>query len=125
MARQGNANFEIRAEMRAFAEKSVEQARQAFDTFVSVATQAATNADKKAVDACAGAKGIGELAIQFAERNIASSFEFAQQLVRAANSEEVTALHSDFMKQQIAALADQATELTKEAARIGQRVTQH
>jgi hypothetical protein len=29
------------------------------------------------------------------------------------------------MKQQIAALADQATELTKEAARIGQRVTQH
>jgi phasin len=111
--------------MRALAEKSVEQARQAFDTFVSAANQAATSADKKAADARAGAKGIGALAIQFAERNIASSFEFVQQLVRAASFEEVMALHSDYVKRQMATLGDQAKELTKEAAKVGQQATQH
>jgi phasin len=125
MARQGSPNFEIPAEMRALAEKSVEQARQAFDTFVSAANQAATSADKKAADARAGAKGIGALAIQFAERNIASSFEFVQQLVRAASFEEVMALHSDYVKRQMATLGDQAKELTKEAAKVGQQATQH
>jgi|ERR1051325_10225051 hypothetical protein len=125
MARQGSANFEIPAEMRALVEQSVEQARQAFDTFVSAASQAATSADKKVADARASAKGIGELAIQFAERNIAASFEFAQQLVRAANSEQVVALHSDYVKRQITALADQAKELTQEAAKISRSATQH
>jgi phasin len=125
MARQGTADFEIPAEVRTLAEKSVEQARQAFDVFVSAATQAATSADQKAADARAGAKGVGELAIQFAERNITSSFEFAQQLVRAADSEEVMALHGDYLKRQIAALADQAKDLTKRAAKIGQSATQH
>jgi hypothetical protein len=125
MARQGTANFEIPDEMRALAEKSVEQARQAFDSFMSAASQAATSADKKAADARAGALGIGELAIQFAEHNIASSFEFAQRLVRAANSEEVKALHSDYVKQQFATLGTQAKDLTKEAAKIAQSATQH
>jgi len=125
MARQGSADFEIPAAMRALAEKSVEQARQAFDTFMSAASHAATSADKKAADARAGAKGIGELAIQFAERNIASSFEFAQQLVRATNSEEVMALHSEFVKRQMATLGDQAKELAKEAGKLGEPATQH
>ena len=125
MARQSNANFEIPPEMRALAEKSVEQARQAFDTFMSAASKAATSADKKAADTRAGAKGIGELAVRFAERNIASSFDFAQQLVRAANSEDVMALHSDYVKRQIATLGDQAKELTKEAAKVGQLAAQH
>jgi phasin len=125
MAKQGTANFEIPPEMRALAEKSVEQARQAFDTFMSAASQTATSADKKATDARAGAKGVGALAVQFAERNIASSFEFAQQLVRAANSEEVMALQSDFVKRQIATLAEQAKQLSTEAAKIGGSATQH
>ena len=47
MAKQSSTNFEIPAEMRAIAEKSVEQARQAFDTFISAAQQAATS-DKRA-----------------------------------------------------------------------------
>ena len=35
-----NDRFEVPPEMRAFAEKSVEQARQAFDGFISAAQQA-------------------------------------------------------------------------------------
>jgi hypothetical protein len=86
MAKQSNGNFEMPAEMRAIAEKSVEQARQAFDTFISAAQQAATSADKQAAGARAGAKEIGALAARFAERNIAASFEFAARLVRARDA---------------------------------------
>jgi hypothetical protein len=35
MAKEGNAGLEIPADMRALAEKSVEQAKQAFDIFIS------------------------------------------------------------------------------------------
>ncbi len=118
MAKQGNMNFEIPAEMRALAEKSVDQARQAFETFMSAATQAASTADKQAAGARAGVKEVGELAVRFAERNVASSFEFAQQLVRAKDSQEVMALHADYVKRQIAALSEQTKELTKEAAKM-------
>jgi len=125
MAKQGSMNFEIPAEMRALAEKSVEQARQAFESFVSAATQAATSAEKRATGAQAGAKGIGALAVRFAERNIASSFELAEQLVRAKDSQEVVALHADYVKRQLAALTDQAKELTKEAAKMAEPAAPH
>ena len=40
MATQGSPKFEIPAEMRVFAEKSVEQAKVAFDSFASAAQKA-------------------------------------------------------------------------------------
>jgi hypothetical protein len=73
-----DTNFEIPQEMRAFAEKSVEQARQAFDSFISAAQQAVSTADKQAAGMRTNAREVGALAIGFAERNIASSFEFAR-----------------------------------------------
>ena len=118
MAKQDNMNFEIPAEMRALAEKSVDQARQAFETFMSAATQVASTADKHAADARAGVKEVGGLAVRFAQRNVASSFEFAQQLVRAKDSQEVMTLNADYVKRQIAALSDQTKELTREAAKM-------
>lgn len=115
---KANMNFEIPAEMRALAEKNVEQARQAFEAFMTAATRAASTADKQAAGARAGVKEVGELAVRFAERNVASSFEFAQQLVRAKDSQEVMALNADYVKRQIAALSEQTRELTKEAAKM-------
>ena len=117
MTKQGSANFEIPAEMRAMAEKSVAQARQAFETFMSAATQAASTVDKQAT----GAKQVGTLAVSFAERNIATSFEFAQQLVRAKDAQDVMALYADYAKRQIAALSDQAKDLAQEAAKAASK----
>ena len=121
MASQSNLNFEVPAEMRALAEKSMEQARQAFDSFCSVTQKAVSAADKQA----AGAKDVGELAVRFAERNIASSFEFAERLVRAKDPQEVMALHADYVNAQIAAISDQAKELTKQAAKLAAESAPH
>lgn len=111
-------NFEIPPEMRAFAEQSVAQAKQAFDGFIAAARQMAATTENQAISARLGVKDIGELAIGFAERNIASSFEFAQKLLRAKDIQQVMALHSDYVSQQTGALADQAKELSQRAAKM-------
>lgn len=125
MAKDGNLNFEIPAEMRSFAEKSVEQAKQAFNSFVVAAQHAVDTAETQAATARAGVKEVGELAMRFAEQNMASSFEYAQKLLRAKDAQEVTALHAAYVSSQIAALSEQAKELSKQAPKLAGQGTQH
>jgi phasin len=125
MAKEGVPSFDIPAEVRAFAEKSVEQAKQAFDSFIAAAQHAANTAENQAASARSGAKEVGEMAVRFTERNIASSFDFAQKLLRAKDSGEVMALHADYVKSQVATLTDQAKELNKQAAKVAGQTSQH
>ena len=103
--------FEVPTEMRAFAEKSVEQARQAFDGFISAAHQAVNALEGQAETARKGAMDVTQKAMTFAEQNIANSFELAQQLVRAKDVQEVLKLQADFIKTQMQVLTEQAREL--------------
>jgi phasin len=125
MSKESNTHFEIPADMRAFAEKSVKQAKQAFDIFISAAQQAVSTAESQVATAQVGAKEVGELALGFAERNIASSFEFAQKLLQAKEPEDVMALHTQYVNSQIATLSAQAKELSKRAAKMTGYETQH
>ena len=125
MASENGPRFEIPADMRTLAEKSVEQAKQAFDIFISAAQHAVSTAETQAANAQAGAKEMGELAIGFAERNIAASFAFAQKLLQVKDPQDVVALHTNYVNSQIATLTDQAKELSKRAARMSGRDTQH
>ena len=115
MAKEGSTRFDIPADMLALAEKSVEQAKQGFDIFISAAQHAVSTAETQAATAQAGAKQVGELAMGFAERNIAPSFEFAQKLLQAKEPKDVMALHAEYVNTQIAALTDQAKERGKRA----------
>ena len=118
MAKEGPASFEIPAEMRAFAEKSVEQAKEAFNTFISAAQHSVTAAENQALSARSGVRDVGEMAIDFTKRNISSSFEFAERLMHAKDAQELVALHADYVKNQLATLTDQAKELSKQAAKL-------
>src|SRR6476659_7131402 len=111
MAKEGTSTrSDIPADMRTLAEKIVEQAKQAFDLFISAAQHAVSTAENQAASAQAGAKEVGELAMGFAERNIASSFEFARKLLLAKDPNDVMALH--------AVLTEQGKELSSRAAKI-------
>src|SRR5262249_47701574 len=125
MPKEGNAGFEIPADMLALAEKSVEQAKQAFDVFISAAQHAVSTAENQAASAQAGAKEVGELAMGFAERNITSSFEFARKLLQAKDPNDVMALHAEFVKNQIAVLTEQGKELGRRAAKMAGQTPQH
>jgi|SRR5689334_13990130 phasin len=125
MAKEDTTNFEIPADMRALAEKSVEQAKQAFDIFISAAQHAVNTAETQAASAQAGAKEMGELAMGFAERNIISTFEFVQKLLQAKDPKDVMALHSEYVNSQVTTLTNQAKELGKRAGKISGQGTQH
>jgi phasin len=109
--------FEIPPEMRAFAEKSVEQARQAFDGFITAAHNALAAFEGQAESARKGAKGITDMAITFAQQNITSSFDHAQRLMRAKDVQEVLKLQSDYVGQQMQALTNQAKEIGEASAK--------
>lgn len=123
MANNGMTAFDIPNEMRNFAEKSVEQARAAFDSFVAATQHAVNTAHNQALTAQNGAREVGELAMRFAERNITSSFQFAQQLLHAKDAQEVTRLHTDYVNSQMAALTEQAKELSQKTGRIAAGTT--
>jgi phasin len=115
-------NFEVPPDMRAFAEKSVAQAREAFDGFIGAARKAAEQAQTTAATAQSSAKDMTQLTMSFAERNIASTFEFAQKLARAKDANEILALHADYVKRQMDALSDQAKEISRRTASKSARV---
>jgi phasin len=115
--------FELPQDMRAFAEKSVEQAKQAFDGFISAAHQAVNAFEGQAESARKGARHVAEKAMSFAERNVANSFEFAQQLVRAKDIQELMRLQADFIRNQMQILTEQAKELGESASAAAKDAT--
>jgi len=118
MDRSSAGQFDIPQEMRAFAEKSVEQARHAFESFISTAHQTINAFGDQAETTRQGAKDMGQQVMTFAERNIATSFEFAQQLVRARDVNEMVKLQSDYITAQIKTLSEQAKELSESTTKL-------
>jgi hypothetical protein len=116
MAKDGN--FEM-PDMRAFAEKSVEQAKTAFDSFIAATQTAVNQAQSHALNAQGGMREMGELAMRYTERNIAASFAFAQKLMQAKDAKQMADLHAEYIRTQMTTLAEQAQELGRQAAKIG------
>jgi phasin len=110
-------NFEIPAHMRQVAEQSVDQAKKAVDGFMAAAHKTMASLESQASAAQANAKDIGQRAMVFAEQNVASSFEFAQKLVRAKDLQEVMALQAEFAKTQMQAFTTQAKEMGETASK--------
>ncbi|MBY0363826.1 MAG: phasin [Phreatobacter sp.] len=103
--------YEIPQEMREFADKSVEQARKAFDGFVGAAQRTVSAMDGSAGSVQSSAQDVGRKAIAFAETNVAASFAYAQRLVQARDMAEVMEIQTRFLQEQMKAMEEQAREL--------------
>ena len=111
----GTDRFDVPPEMRVFAEKSVEQARHAFDGFIEATHRAFHDFEGHAETARQGARDVTEKAMTFAEQNIASTFEFAQALLRAKDLQDVMKLQADYFRRQMQMFTEQAKSTTKAA----------
>lgn len=103
--------YDIPQEMREFADKSVEQARKAFDGFVGAAQRTVSAMDASAGSVKPSAHDVGRKAIAFAETNVAASFDYAQRLVQARDMAEVMDIQTRFLQDQMKAMEQQAREL--------------
>jgi phasin len=106
-----NASYQVPTEIRDFAEKSVEQARKAFEGFSGAAQKAISSLDTSALPFTDGAKDVGVTAMSYAEANVKAAFDLAQKLVKAKDVHEVMELQSEFMKAQFDAFQEQAKAL--------------
>jgi phasin len=102
--------YQVPTEVRDFAEKSVEQARKAFEGFAGAAQKALTSTQDLPI-VPPGAKDVGVKAFSFAEANVNAAFDLAQKLVKAKDPQEVFQLQAEFVKSQFEAIQEQTKEL--------------
>jgi phasin len=106
-------NFEIPNEMRDLAEKSVEQAKRAFEGFMGATQQATVSAQDAAVSMRDKSTEAAQQVVSFADQNVKAAFEHAQKLVGARAIEDVVTLQTAFMKDQISAMQGQLKAMSE------------
>lgn len=110
MANTPTPNYEIPAEMRDFAEKSVEQARKAMDGFLGAAQKTVDTFEGSANTVQASAKDMTRRTFTYAEQNIAAAFDLAQRMVRAKDLQEAMQIQAEFVRNQFESMQAQMKE---------------
>jgi phasin len=118
MAKDPFEQFAMPNELRSFAEQSVAQARKAFEGFIAAANQAVGQMQGQAQAAHSSASEIAHKSMQYAEQNVATTFDFAQKLMRAKDAAEVMGLQSEYLGRQMQTLSAQVQELGQSAAKM-------
>lgn len=97
------------------AERSVEQAKQAFTNYSQAAQEAVSTFDQWIEASQVGAQGISKKAMKFAQRNVLSAFDFAQKIVQAKDIDELIRMQTEFVQWQIQVLGEQVKDLGETA----------
>jgi phasin len=103
--------FEIPKNMRSMAEAGFEQARNAFERFISGAQAAADSLSARAATMGSGARDINAMAFSYAQKNVQASLDHAEALLHAKDLSEVMRLQREYAQAQMRALAEQASEM--------------
>lgn len=111
------APFEIPTEMRALVERSLEQAKLAFDKFMDAAQSTMNTFEGQSNVAQTGPKEVTQKIKDFAEQNVATAFDHAQKLVQAKDAQSLLTLHGEFVQSQMQVLSEQARVLGEIASK--------
>ena len=105
-------NYVVPTEMRDFAEKSVDQARKAFDSFIGAARRTADTVQGSSEVARSNAQDATTRGFAYAEQNVSAAFDLAQKLVRSKDLQEAMQHQAEFVRSQFAAIQAQAKEFS-------------
>jgi phasin len=103
--------YEIPAEIRDMTAKSVEEARKAFEGFMTAAHKATAHIEGTANALQSSAKEASAKALSFTEANVKAAFDHAQKLMEAKDPQEILAHQAEFVKKQLASIEEHAKEL--------------
>ncbi|SFG64177.1 phasin [Methylobacterium gossipiicola] len=103
--------FEIPTEIRAFAEKSVDQARTAVGSLLGTASKTAEQLQASSKTVQTTVQTAIAKSFDHAQENATATFDFAQKLVRTRDPREAFELQTEFLRSQIASLQTQAKDL--------------
>lgn len=111
MTEDGRDRFEIPKDMRSMTEAGFEQARKAFETFISGAQAAADSLSARSTSVGSGAKDLNAMAFSYAEKNVQAALDYAQGLLHAKDISEVMRLQREYVQAQVRTLTEQASEM--------------
>ncbi|AHY53185.1 conserved hypothetical protein putative granuleassociated protein CDS [Bradyrhizobium sp.] len=97
--------LEVPAELRDLAEKTIDQAEQAFGMFFEAATKSMTSVPGAGTE-------VSKQALAFTEQNMKSAFEHARKLVHATDLQEAMRIQSDFLRSQFTSAGDHMRQMT-------------
>ena len=103
-------SYEVPTAVREFAEKSVSQARDAYDKLKSAADEATTLVGETIETARERTFAIGLKAVDAAKTNSDASFSFARELLGAKTMSDVIEMQSAFARKQFDAFSSQFKE---------------
>ncbi|MDD7912125.1 MULTISPECIES: phasin family protein [Pseudovibrio] len=113
---QDKMSFEIPEQMRDMADKSLEQAKKAFEDYVSMTHGTLGNIEAAATTAQSEGAELNKQAVAFAEENISSAFDYAQKLCAATSYNELMELNKAFMEKQMQIAGEQARVMSDKTA---------
>jgi len=116
MSKKSKEGIEIPEQVREFAENSMDQARKAFDDIIASTQEAVSSAEESSSSIQSSVMNFGKQALDYAEENMTSAFDFAQQIIRTTDPEEIMKLQTDYLKAQMSAYGEQARSMSESAA---------
>jgi hypothetical protein len=110
--------FAVSDEMRKFTEASVEQARSAFNDFLSATTQAVDDAQSKGQSFQEDARQLSLGSVDYAQKSLESSFMFAAKLSQARDMNDVLELQKSYLEDQFKAAQSEMQRVSDAAQRV-------
>lgn len=99
-----NPGFEIPADMRKMSEQSMDQVKNAINGYFQFLQRAVP-------ENVLGGSELSNKVLSYAERNLASAFEFGQRLMQVRDVQTLMQLQMDFIRTQTQAITEQAHDL--------------
>jgi phasin family protein len=109
--------FEILTGMRKMTEQSMEQVRTAINGYLQFFQRAVPGN-------VMGGSELSKKILGYAERNVASTFEFAQRLVQVRDIQGLVSLQIEFVQAQMQALTEQAKDLSETVSKAAFTVSE-
>lgn len=97
--------MEVPAQVREFAEKSVDQAEKAISSFMEAASKSLTAVPGPMSE-------VAKQTLEITESNLRAQFEHARRLMQAKSLNEVMVMQSEFMRDQYGAATAQFKKMT-------------
>jgi phasin len=104
--------MEVPAQVREFAENSVDQAEKAISSFMESASKSVAMVPGPMTD-------VAKQTLAITEANLKASFEHARNLMKAKDIDEVMKLQSEFMRKQFGTVTEQFQRMTGGTASAG------
>lgn len=120
----GASTHETPEQIRAYAEKTITQLREAYAQARQAMEDATTAMEASLDSASKGTAEFNTKVMEMAQRNVNAGFEFARKLASARSQSEALELQASFMREQLETLKAQSEEIQQLGARIATDASQ-